>query len=217
MWALLLASLLTLLPAGAIGWQVLEAVRAHFGDAYVRNYTLLNTEKMRSPIQRELALASRMADAVLLREWLRDEDNPQKRALALRELEGFRRDSREQSYFIASRGSLGFYLNHPDMAYSEAPRYVMDPQSQEDAWFFSTLERGSRFNINVNPDRLGFTKVWFNVIVQDDEEALGVAGSGLDLTHFINEFIKADEAGVTPIIIDENGAIQVRPNTALIS
>ncbi len=217
MLALVLACLLTLLLATAIGWQMLEAVRVHFGTAYVSQYTLLNAQKMLAPIQRELALARRLADSVLLREWLRDEQDPHKRALAFREAEGFRRDFREHSYFIASQDSLGFFLNQPDMDYSEAPRYVMDPESQDDGWFFSTLESGEPFNINVNPDRVVFTKIWFNVVVQDDDEVLGVAGSGLDLTNFIDEFIKADAPGVTPIIIDQNGAIKAHPDQSLIS
>lgn len=215
--ALLSACLVALLLTGAIGWQVVESIRNHFGEAYVRNYTLLSAQQILAPVLRDLALARRMADLVLLREWLRDEENPAKRELAFRELEGFRRDFREQSYFVASERSLGFYLNQPDMAYSETPRYVMDPQSPEDAWFFSTLEASRDYNINVNPDRLGFTKVWFNVLVRDAGELLGVAGSGLDLTNFISEFIEAEEPGVTPMLIDETGAIQAHPDTRLIS
>ena len=34
MLALLLACLLALIPAGLVGWQVLDAVREHFGTAY---------------------------------------------------------------------------------------------------------------------------------------------------------------------------------------
>ena len=43
--ALVLACLLALVPAGLIGWSVLNGIHDHFGEAYARNATLLSRER----------------------------------------------------------------------------------------------------------------------------------------------------------------------------
>ena len=50
--ALVLACLLALVPAGLIGWSVLNGIHDHFGEAYARNATLLSREKISAPISR---------------------------------------------------------------------------------------------------------------------------------------------------------------------
>lgn len=216
--ALLLAGLVALLPAAFLAWQALDAVKAHFGEGYARNFTELHRERILGPISRELALAQRLADSVVVRQWLRDEQDATKRALALEEAEGFRRVFRDQSYFIAGASALGFYYNDPTKAFSADPRYRLAADKPDDAWFFSTLAAPAPFNININPDRwLKQVRVWFNVVVEDGGQRLGIAGSGLDLSRFINDFIDARARGLTPMIIDRDGAIQLHPDTGLIA
>ena len=70
MLALVFATLLALVPAGLIGWQVLDSVRNHFGEAYAVNFTLLKRQSILAPLSRELALSRRLADSVLARQWL---------------------------------------------------------------------------------------------------------------------------------------------------
>ena len=53
-------------------------------------------------------------------------------------------------------------------------------------------------------------------MVKDGAKTLGIAGTGLDLTSFLNRFITSSEDGVTPIIVNQSGAIQAHPNRALI-
>ena len=216
--ALLLACLLALLPAAFFAWRAFDEVKTHLGEGYARNFTELHRERILGPIARELALAHRLADSVTIRHWLRDERDPSRQAQAREEAEGFRRAFRDHSYFLASSGSLDYYYNDPAQDYSAAPRYRLDPQKADDAWFFSTLAAAPRVNINVNPDRwLKQAKVWLNVVIEDDGRRLGIAGTGLDLSRFMKEFIDAGIAGLTPMIIDRSGAIQLHPDTRLIA
>lgn len=217
--ALLFACLVALLPAAAIGWMALKGAQQYFGEAYARNATLLNRERIRAPITRELALSLRLADSEVTRQWLLDEDNPAKRDLFFREAEGYRRDFRDHAYFLASTGSLGYYFNSDSEPFSTEPRYHLNREAEADRWFFSTLRDTESLNINVdyNP-ALNTTKVWFNILVRDHEDdIIGLAGSGLDLTSFVADFLASGESGVTPMIIDAQGAIQAHPNPALIA
>lgn len=217
--ALLLVCLLALVPAALIGWLVLQGIHEHFADAYARNATLLSREKIRAPISRELALSLRLADSEVTRQWLTDEDDPAKRDLFFREAEGYRGDFRDHAYFIGSVGSQGYYFNSNEEPPSQQARYFLDQSNEADSWFFSSLRDTDTYNINVDYNReLQTTKVWFNILVTDSAgEVLGLAGSGLDLSTFINDFIASDQPGVTPMIIDAKGAIQAHQDSSLIA
>ena len=218
MLALALACLLALLPAVLIGWQVLDGVRHYFGESYARNYTQLKQQSILAPVARELALSLRLADSVVTRQWLLDEDNPAKKALFFEEAEGYRKDFRDHAYFFASANSRHYYFNDEKTPFSDQPRYTLNPAKTSDSWFVNTLRQSEKYNINVdsNPE-LQTTKVWFNILIKSGEKVIGVTGSGLDLSSFLHDFIGTNDPGVTPIILTQSGAIQAHPNRQLIA
>lgn len=216
--ALVLACVFALLPAGLIGWQVLDGVRNHFGEAYARNFAQLKRQSILAPVARDLALSQRLADSVVVRQWLLDEDNPAKKALFFEEAEGYRKVFRDHAYFLASAGSGHFYANDNDKPFSDQARYTLVADKADDSWFFNSLAQADDYNINVNYDaHLKVTRVWLNVSIRQDGRKIGVAGAGIDLTGFLKDFIETDEPGVTPIIINQAGAIQAHRNQALIA
>jgi serine phosphatase RsbU (regulator of sigma subunit) len=218
MLALVLACVLALLPASLIGWQVLDGVRDHFGEAYVRNMTQLKRQTILAPVSRDLALSRRLAGSVLARQWLRDEDDPAKKALFFEEAEAYRKDFRDHSYFFASTASRHLYFNDDSKPFSDQPRYTIDPDKASDSWFANTLERTVDYNINVDHNiALQLTMVWVNVIIYDGWQKIGVAGAGVDLSSFLKEFIATNDPGVTPIILNETGAIQAHRDQRLIA
>ena len=215
--ALLLACLVALAPAALIGWQVLDGVREHFGRAFADNFTQLNRQRILAPVSRELALSQRLADSEVTRRWLRNENDPAARELFFREADGYRRDLLGGAYFIASAASGNYYFND-DKPLSETPRYTLSPSAADDGWFYATIKSSARYNINVNPDlKLQTTKVWINVQIRDGEKVMGLTGAGLDVGGFLKEFVNSGQPGVTPIIVDEEGAIQAHMNPALIA
>ena len=124
MLALLLACLLALIPAGLVGWQVLDAVREHFGTAYLRNFTLLKRQQILAPVSRELTLSLRLADSQVTRQWLLDEHDAAKRSLFFAEAEGYRRDFRSQTFFIIP-ASTGNYYFGDGQRQSDVPSYQL--------------------------------------------------------------------------------------------
>lgn len=218
MLALVLACLLALAPASLIGWQILDSVRNHFGEAYARNLTQLKRQRILAPISRDLALSKRLANSEITRQWLMDEDNPKLRTQFFREAEGYRFDLSSRSYFLTSKGSKGFYFNDDQKAFSDQPRYTLSIDKPSDSWFFGTLQQPELFNINVNYDaHLQITQVWLNMQIRVRDRVLGIAGTGIDLSAFLKEFIDTTEAGITPIIITRSGAIQAHRDKALIA
>jgi len=218
MLALVVACLVALAPTILIGWHLLESGKAHFGRGYAENYTLLKAQNIKEPIIRELALAQRFADSVLLRQWLLDEDSQRKRSRFFQEGDGYQEAFQGNNYFLVNRKSLAYYYNGPDKEYSHEARYHLDPDNPDDAWFFKTMEDFDSFTINVNPDvHLGNVQVWIDVIIWNNGRKIGMAGTGLELSAFLKEFINADDPGVTPMILDTQGLIQAHPDKSLIA
>ncbi|MCC4265082.1 biofilm regulation protein phosphatase SiaA [Oceanimonas baumannii] len=214
-FALLLACMLAFIPAIGIGWLLLSGVQEHFGRAYAENFTRLNRQKILVPLTRELALAQRFADSVLTRTWLAGANNQD---LFIREAEGFAADFSSGSWFMVSASSLNYYYRAPKIPFGALPSYRLQRDNAVDQWFFNLLAKPERININVNQDKtLGVTRVWINVRVEDHGQALGLAGTGLELTGFIDDFIAIDKKGVLPMILDGQGRFQAHADATLIS
>ena len=139
MLALLLASLIALVPAAIIGSHVVSSVQEYFGQAYARNLTDLSRQRIQAPILMDLVLSERLASTQLLLSWLQDEEDADKRAAFFREAEGYASVFRGQTYFAISAQSGNYYFNDPEAEYSEQPRYQLNPEDSNDAWFFNLL------------------------------------------------------------------------------
>lgn len=210
--ALLFACALALIPAALLAWQGINAVREYFGVAYARNHTLLNEQKLLAPVMRELALAQRMAGSTLTLEWLRDPGDAAKRSRFFQEAQGYQRDFSDHSYFVID-GTPSYYFNAAGSPVVETARYTLRPDQAKDAWFFSTMQDTSPYDIQIDLNHdLGVTKLWFNVQVRDGDRKLGMIGTGLDLRTFLKGFLEGVEPGVTPVIFDREGNIQVHPD-----
>ncbi|MGM0411997.1 MAG: biofilm regulation protein phosphatase SiaA [Pseudomonadota bacterium] len=212
MGALLAAFLLALIPLGLAGWQLVDAVRSHFGEAYARNFTDLHAQRIITRIQRDLALSRQLADSTVTEDWVRNPDSEAARDRFFREAERYRDNFRNGTYFLIDEDG-DYYLNEPDKEYSRQPRYTLDPEAEDDEWFFNIMADDDPFVVNVNTDEaLEATRVWLNVVVTIDGERRALAGTGLDLSRFLEEFVTPDAPGVTPFIIDGDGAFQAHPD-----
>lgn len=216
--ALALACLLVLVPALFIGWQLTERVRAHFGQAYADNLTLLNRQRILAPIAVDFALSLRLAQSEITRQWLRNEEIPSHRALFFSEAEGYRADLRDHAYFVASARSGDYYFNDDSSPVSGSPRYTLDPDDPADSWFYASMGSSAPYNININPDaKLGVTRVWINAAVRDGKQTLGMIGASIDLTEFLQSLAGSGREGVLPMVIDNSGAIQAHPDRSRIA
>lgn len=214
--ALTFCVVIVLTLAVLAGWRALQAVEAKLGTAYARNATQYHKQRILAPIMRELTLSQRLADSEVVRRWLEDESNPAKSALFFAEAERYRHAFADHSYSVVSAITRHYYYND-DKSIIHGPRFVVKPGKPEDAWFFNTMSHTPEFNLNVERDvGVDRTKVWINVIVTDGRRRLGIAGTGLDLTRFLGRFIATAEPGVTLMVLNNTGAIQVHRDRNLI-
>lgn len=179
---------------------------------------LHDKNKILSIIDREVALSLKLVDDDLVKAWVAPGQNPAAKKAALRQLESYRRFFRDKSYFIARAADASYYNADRSMP-SEQPRNSqLSHDNPKDSWFFDTLQRVDTFEVHLNYDALIHqTKVWINAIIRDSRGTkIGIGGTGIDLTEFLQEIVLTDEPGTAAILVNRHGIIQAHHDKALV-
>ncbi|WP_092389296.1 GGDEF domain-containing protein [Halopseudomonas salegens] len=210
---LLIAAVLLITSAAtwAVFERIAEGIVEEWGLRIAEIQVRYDSARLLQPLEREIALAMQMADSTVLRRWSRNPRDADLLAAAKDEMESFRRNFRDQNYFVALRESGAYYHNNAANEFVDEPyRYSLDPDDPDDAWFFLLIEQGKQFHININPDvELGVTKLWIDVLMHDDNEITGMVGTGLELDSFLEEIVDIGQPGITTLFVDHSGAIQL--------
>ncbi|CCG06840.1 biofilm regulation protein phosphatase SiaA [Pararhodospirillum photometricum] len=193
---------------------VIQDIRTDLGVALARENAFLTQQRAQATVGLELALSRRLAESLVLRAWLSDEENPDHRARFFEEGENFRRAFASKSYFVASETSRRFYYSDPDHAPTPAIGYTLQREAPTNAWYFATLAQPDGLWINVDHDKtFDVTNVWINVMVRDAQgRPLGVVGTGISLGRFVEQVLGTSHLSVTTMIVDTQGAVVAHPD-----
>lgn len=218
---LLLTALLLVASAIAAWWasrELAEQIIEQWAVRYAEKQVLYDKARTLQPIMRETALSRQLVSSERIRAWARRPSDPELTRLAIAEMENYRPNFADRSYFVALRGTGHYYHNNAaDEFAGRQLRYTLDPKKPADRWFYDIIRQQRDIHINVNPDvNLGVTKLWIDVLIRDGNDILGVAGTGLDLTSFIREVVDTTQPGITTLFIDHDGAIQAYRDQSLI-
>lgn len=218
---LLLTGLLVVASATAAWYasrQLAENIVAQWAVRYAEKQVLYDKSRLLQPIVREMALSRQFANSQEIRAWARNPGDPALTRRAFAEMENYRQNFADRSYFVALRDSGRYYHNNAKNEFAgKEYRYTLSPKKPEDRWFYDIIRQQRDLHINVNPDvNLGVTKLWIDVLVRDGDTILGVAGTGLDLTAFIHAVVDQTQPGMTSLFVDHNGAIQAHRDQHLI-
>jgi signal transduction histidine kinase len=217
---LILLGFMVTAAAGFLSFQwVYGRIVEEVGLLFVEKQVLYDRERSLAPIRREVTLARMLAESPAILAWLADESSPEHRARGLRELETFRRSFADRSYFFAIAKSGNYYFNDATGQYTgKELRYVLNPASPKDGWFYATLKQPEPCLLN--PDfavDIQVTKLWINCVVRKDSTALAIIGTGIDLSSFIRDVIATPHPRLLTIFLDGAGAIQAHRNPKLIN
>lgn len=192
--------------------RVIDEVAANLGSQLLNNRVLYDRVTSLEPLLREITLAQKMVDSPLIHSWIKDEHNSEKQKSALKELDSFRTFFRDESYFLVIDTSGNYYYNNSENSYQgNELRYTLSPDVEKDGWYYATKNSGPDCKINVDTDlELRETKVWINCPIKDKDSVriIGVAGTGIELSEFVNTIVDRDIPGFRSIFIDSDGAIQ---------
>ncbi|MDZ7641190.1 MAG: response regulator [Desulfurivibrio sp.] len=214
---------LVLLGVGSLALLVFSKLATdmaqQLGSNFVTRYALWHQERVGGIVTRDLALTGKMAESEQIRRWLRNDTKPHLRQAAMRELGSFGNFFTSGNWFAASAFSRNFYFSDTEGSHSGQELINrLEPERKDDAWFFSSLKLDEPYHLNVdyNPE-LNSTKIWINMVVEEDGERLGVVGTGIDLTEFIHDLVSPDEEGVTAMLLDPSGAIVAHEDSELVT
>ena len=218
LFALAITCILALFFTASIGWVLLKEGKVYSAKNYAKSFTELNYQKILTPISRELALAERFADTSTVREWMQDPTNPEKQAAFVEDAKGFLGVFQDHSMFFITDTTKDYYFADAKNPFSMTPKYRISHANPRDDWYFHSRQQLAPFNINVDEDEhLKITKIWVNYIVKNKGVFVGLAGTGFDLSNFLDRFTNAPIAGVHPFIINANGGIEAHQDKGLIA
>jgi diguanylate cyclase (GGDEF)-like protein len=209
--ALVLFALLAIaVPATAAFLWIIDTTVVKIGTLFAEKQILFDRYRGLESLMREVSLAETAARSPAIIDWARDEASPEKAARGLAELEHYRTSFKDRSYFFAVRRSGNYYFNNAGNEFAGSQkRYTLSADNPRDGWFYKTLTLESGCHLNVDhDDNLKVTKVWMNCVVRDGRDAIGVLGTGVDLSQFIREVVDIPQTGVSSMFADLNGAIQ---------
>ncbi len=197
--------------------QINKSVIHALGSRFAENQLLYDKARVLLPLSREVALARKLADSSLIKAWAQNEDDPHLKERGLRELEEYRRFFKDGSYFFVIDKSLNYYFNDSHNSYfGNQLRYTIKRGDPESEWYFSVLQNRAH-QLNVDFDKkLGVTKVWINIPIYNGKTPLGVIGTGIDLTLFIQTILSGRYEGITNIFLGKGGAIQAHQDISAI-
>jgi diguanylate cyclase (GGDEF)-like protein len=218
---MLLTAALFIVTAIPVSWSartLAESIIEQWASRYIIKQTLYDKSRTLQPILRELALSKQLTSSSFIKHWAHNPNNQALTQAALKELENYRLNFQGKNYFVALLNNGNYYHNNATKDYlGNELRYTLNPNKDADSWFYNLIEQGREMHINVNPDiALGVTKLWIDVLIKDGDTILGMAGTGLDLTDFLNQVVEESEPGILSLFIDHSGAIQLHRNKSLI-
>lgn len=218
LFALASTCLFALLIIVVIGWSFVQKGQELSAENYANSFTRLNYQRILTPVSREVALAERFANSTVVKAWLKHPDDPALEKGWLEEVQGYLDVFQNHAMFIVNDTTRQYYFADQDNTLSLTPKYTLNDQNSADDWYFSTRQASAPFDINVNYDEvLKAMKVWINFPVRDQGQFIGLAGTGFSLDLFVTQFLENQVQGVTPFIINADGAIEIHQNETLIS
>ncbi|MEQ1951745.1 diguanylate cyclase [Mesorhizobium sp. CN2-181] len=198
------------IPAAlSFNWLVNSTI-VKLGTLFAEKQVLYDRSRGLEALMREVALAETLSRSPAILAWTADENDPEKRARGIAEMEHFRLAFRDRSYFLAIGGSGNYYFNDAKNSFAGSQlRYALEADNPRDGWYYKTAALGAGCQLNVdNDDNLKVTKVWINCVIREDGRTLGILGTGIDLTSFIQEVVNTHQAGVDTMFVDRFGAVQ---------
>jgi len=188
-----------------INYVIANQMFSRFGLQYTEEILRAKRVEFDRTFARNIDSSVFLSKSSLMREWLKDENDPQLGALALGLMREMKEITKETDIFAAADASLNFYLNGKMIS-------KLSKDKPDDSWYWMTRD-GRAFNLNIDHnDVLGTTKLWVNILVQDGENKLGVIGTGLDISSIVNDLMRKISTGASVMVFDSRGYIKAHQN-----
>jgi len=191
---------------------LLSGVIATISADYAQQYALSSAEALSARINREIDLVSKMVRSGAVVEWLADEDNEEKKELAVKEMTDKISELYSYNLYVGVEKSHNQYSMFVDNAVGDATIIdVLSTDDPDDAWYFKSINSDREYLLDIGIDlELQRKRVWIDYKVMKDDVPLGVLSTGLEFSHMVGELFTYYESGnMRGLIIDEYGDIHM--------
>ena len=179
---------------------------------YAGRYAGSSANALSSHIADQAALLSIAAHSDAVIDWLHDEDDDDKKAIAFEELSAIIGELYSNNLYIGVKESLNEYSVEEFFASGSISSFdVLDRHDPSDAWFFECVESEHDYLISVGIDLvLDRKRVWLNTKIIHEGSILGVLCTGLEFSHVAGEiFSQIDNNDMRGFIVDESGTVHM--------
>ena len=198
-----------------LGWVLLSHLSRqfieHIGTDLAEKQMLYDRARTLKQLTLEMERVRHVADSHLIRDWVNSANNPPFNPSVLKQLEELRTQTSSHNFFIALVKSGNFFFGDPAKQ-GKGPQlsYTLNPADPEDAWFFDFIKSGENQRYTVAGNRkLGVSKIWVSVPIRQDNQVVGVLGTGVDLENFIANNFNPYKSGISNMFISRNGQLQI--------
>ena len=155
----------------------------------------------------ELKLAMEMVNSPLIIDHLSNPSDEELKRLAFREFQVFQDLYQSHRTFWISDFDKKYYSNMEFI-------YDLDPNADGNQWYNATLNCGEDYQFYVDYDiGLKKTYMWINAIVYGSgRKPVGIAGTGIELSDFVDSMYANLESGVTMYMYNANQEISGSTN-----
>ena len=179
---------------------------------YARRYAVTSAEALSAHINRDIGLMSKAARSSAVIEWMLDEYNEQKKAVAFEELMGIIGELYSFNLYVGLESSLHEYKvdGQYDADYFTQVA-MLDRDDPEYDWYFDCISSPHDYLISVGIDDIMQRKrVWLDYEVSRDGVPVGVICTGLEFSHVAWElFSQFDSDDTRGLVIDDKGDIHI--------
>ncbi|QSP95431.1 GGDEF domain-containing protein [Marinobacter salinisoli] len=204
-----------LFAASGASWLAYQQLSQHLvqrlGQQVAEVQVRYDSARLVQSLEREISLARQMANAPAMIRWAQQPGNPLLKAKALGQLEDFRANVTDKSYFVALRENRQYYYNEENSGADAPIQYALNPDNPDHGWFDKLIREGRELSLDVNHDiELGITRLWVDVLMKDENDrVLGVMGTGLKLDTLLEDIGDVSERGLTTLFVNYNGTIEL--------
>ena len=173
----------------------------------------IERNKLETLVNNEIVIALRLANSPLIQRYFADPaGSADLKQIVYREIEAYR--------FSFASGTI-FWLSDADKLFhsDDDEPFVLDTTRPENYWYPMTMYETEiyNFNINYNPD-LNVTNLWINApFFGDDGRPLGILGTGINLTTFIDMLYMNDQGRDEIYFFNAAGEITGARDIALVT
>lgn len=189
----------TVVAVSAIVWFSGRAAFRRNASKTLVHAAELKTIGFEASLDTQLTLVRQLIRSPAISHYFEHPDNEEYRTAAYQEFQAYSGSFLSRSVFWVSDADLKFYQG---MEY----KYTVDPEDPDSYWYKMTMYETQEynFNINYNPD-LDVTMLWVNAVVRNKAGTpVGITGTGIPLTDFINSMYSGLDDSILMYLYDEN-------------